>query len=221
MNIDHFNEFYNGLEAVPSLPLFDQHYKIKREALSILAKSLESEDIEYFEFGVFRGKTFRLAQELFSDNSNFFGFDSFEGLPEKWICHIPWRKDLPKEPFEPNSTQSHDNFNLDGVVPDSGKGVILKGLFQDSLPDFFSKYTSSRRKIFIIDCDLYSSTMVVLSHIHRHLKPGDLLFFDEYGDLLNEYRAFEVYKNTYYQQGTFKCILKDSCQKLVFVFEKI
>lgn len=219
MTIEKFEKFYQSIQSSHELKRLGQHYLIKRDALEWTAKHLGIDDIDYYEFGVFKGKTFRYAQELFSEGSNFYGYDTFEGLPEEWICHIPWRDDLPKEPFRPNEKQSHNNFDLKGVAPDAGRGIFYKGLFQETIANSLKSHSHENKKVILIDCDLYSSTIVILSQLHSYLKTGDIIIFDEFGDLLNEYKAFEDYKSWFRREDSFQCIFRDDEQRLVFGFE--
>jgi hypothetical protein len=44
--------------------------------------------IDYLEFGVAHGKSMREITQIFTaPAARFFGFDSFIGLPEKWLMH--------------------------------------------------------------------------------------------------------------------------------------
>ena len=108
----------------------------------------------------------------------FFGFDSFEGLPDDY------ESDLPK-----------GSFNTDGIMPltDDQRVHFIKGWFNDTLPKFLNSYTSTNQKIIHIDSDLYSSALYVLTQLHRFLKKGDIIIFDEFGSLLHEFKAWQDY----------------------------
>jgi len=64
------------------------------------------------------------------------------------------------------------------------------GWFQDTLPEFVSKFLFDKPTVIHLDADLYSSTLFVLIIIAPYLKRGDLLIFDEFYDCMHEFRAF-------------------------------
>ncbi|MDG2140659.1 MAG: tetratricopeptide repeat protein [Gammaproteobacteria bacterium] len=127
------------------------------------------------EFGVASGVSIRRLASMTEQEIH--GFDSFEGLPEKWM-------DLPKGAFnlsgEPPSAPEHVNFHV--------------GLFSETLPSFLEEYNGSV-KFLNIDCDLYSSTKTVLKLLESRIIPGTVIFFDEYlgypGWRDQEFRAFQ------------------------------
>ena len=106
------------------------------------------------EFGVGQGQTLNMIARRMP----VIGFDSFQGLPEKW------REGFDKGMFacEP---------------PEVRNATIVPGLFEDTLPDFDFP---DRVGLVHIDCDLYSSTKTVLEHLEPHLRPGCILVFDEW-----------------------------------------
>jgi O-methyltransferase len=63
------------------------------------------EDIDYLEFGVYKGESIKYWMDINQyENSRFFGFDSFEGLPQSW------------EGFSKNH-HNKGTFSLDGNTP--------------------------------------------------------------------------------------------------------
>jgi len=139
------------------------------------------QNINYIEFGVYQGETIKFWSEKLTDpTNNFFGFDTFTGLPEAWM---------------PGKAKGH--FSLDGVVPnlEDESIYLFKGLFQETLPKFIgenSEKLKCNRNIIHLDADLYSSTLFVLMAFSSILKNDDILIFDEFSyPMLHEFRAFE------------------------------
>ena len=140
--------------------------------------------VDYLEFGVFAGRSIlHWAGADAAAESRFVGFDTFEGLPETWNHQFP-----------------KGHFATAGQVPitDDPRVAFVKGLFQDTLPAFLREFAPSNpRRVVHIDCDLYSSTLFCLTQLDPLLRPGTLVVFDEFGDVLNEFRAFNDYCASY------------------------
>ena len=129
------------------------------------------------EFGVHSGRTINHIASL--TDLTVFGFDSFEGLPERW------RDGFGKAHFKVNE------------FPEVRKNVrLIKGWFTETLPDFVKKHDSPVGFLHI-DCDLYSSTKSVLDILFDRIKPGCVIVFDEYfnysGWEEGEYKAFHEF----------------------------
>lgn len=146
-------------------------------------ENLFSEPIDYFEFGVAGGQSFRWWLERNTQSpSRFFGFDTFEGLPEKW------------GPFEKGS-MAH---SLDSLGISDPRAGFYKGLFQQTLIPFLEKYDHRNRKLIHIDSDLFSSALFVMTQLYRFLKPGDVLLFDEFAVPQHEFFAFKIFTESFY-----------------------
>jgi len=148
----------------------------------ILAES----PITYLEFGVFKGDSIKKWSEINSNpQSEFFGFDSFEGLPTDWNL---FERSLPK-----------GQFCVDGAIPhfDDPRVKFLKGLFQDTLPPFLNTFQPRNSLVIHCDADLYSSELFVLTSLNRLLKPGAILIFDDFGAVNHDFRAFIDYTESY------------------------
>lgn len=94
------------------------------------AEKLAESVIIYIELGVYRGKSFSYwLSENVNQNSRFFGFDTFSGLPEDW-GHI-----------------SKGSFDTDGVVPkyDDPRYRFHKGLFADTVPHSWLRLWVSKK----------------------------------------------------------------------------
>ncbi len=149
------------------------------ELYESLARKIGNVPIHYLEFGVYRGESFGKWLELNSSpKSTFDGFDSFEGLPEDW-------KHLGK-----GGVISKGHFSTEGNPPQLTDPRIRwhKGWFQETLPGFMSTFHPAQPLVINIDCDLYSSTLYVLSHLSPVLA-GSIMVFDELSHVDHEYRA--------------------------------
>jgi hypothetical protein len=142
-----------------------------------LFQRIGHEPVLYLEFGVYQGYSMRLwSKGLRHPDSRLFGFDSFEGLPEFWHADAPAGR-----------------FDLGGNMPviDDPRVSLVKGWFEDSLAEF--DIPQHQRMVVNLDADLYSSTKLVLEKVRPELKPGDILYFDEFFDRQNELRAFDEF----------------------------
>ncbi|MCM1217598.1 MAG: class I SAM-dependent methyltransferase [Lachnospiraceae bacterium] len=140
----------------------------------------QSESGINLEFGVAYGASIvKFAERT---QNQFYGFDSFEGLPEDWIVGFC------KGEFKTNKLLE---------MPDHVE--LVKGYYNDSLPTFMQREdVVGRRADFIhIDCDLYTSTKTVFEYIAPLIQEGTIIAFDEYfnypGWQLGEYKAFQEY----------------------------
>lgn len=127
----------------------------------------------YLEFGVFKGKTMRWwSHHLRHTEAKLIGFDSFEGLPEKWQPNYDVGTFATEGP--PNIDDERVSFEV--------------GWFEDTLRNF--EMPEHDQLIINIDCDLYSSTITVLNWVEPYLRAGTLIYFDEFSDRDHEMRAF-------------------------------
>ncbi len=171
-----YNDFYSGSwDYTKRFGLYE--YILKKENLL--------GPIVYLEFGVAEGPSFTwMVQKNQHPDSRFYGFDTFEGLPEDWghykVGAMGTDSQLP-------------NFNDSRVR-------FLKGLFQDTLPDFLKSTPLIGRKVIMMDADLYSSTLFVLTSLHPHLSKGDIIFFDEFVVPTHEFMAFTNFLQSYYMK---------------------
>lgn len=139
--------------------------------------------IIYLEFGVSGGYSFDWWLKRNQDpGSRFTGFDTFEGLPEDWGS-------FPKGAM---STKS--------IVPktDDKRATFFKGLFQETLPDFLETLDHTRKKVIMMDADMYTSTLYVLTSLAPYLNKGDIIFFDQFNVPMHEFLAFTNFVESYY-----------------------
>lgn len=130
------------------------------------------------EFGVATGKTINTLAA--GTSATVYGFDSFEGLQENW--GIEFGRGSFRQPELPEVAA-----NVELVV----------GYFNDTLPGFVAKHGETPISLLHVDCDLYSSTVTVLTELQRQIVTGTVVLFDEYfnypGWRQHEYRAWQEF----------------------------
>jgi len=158
------NELYTSAQAPPKTPK-DQMDVFQ----DIILDTVGDRRMIYLEFGVAEGHSLRLMASKFTHlESRFYGFDSFEGLPEDW---------------SPYFNVERGTFSTHGLMPDidDQRVEFIKGWFQNTLPPFLSMGRISRPWPHLIhfDADLYSSTLFILTALWHHL-PEYYFIFDEF-----------------------------------------
>lgn len=122
----------------------------------------------WLEFGVHTGDSLRFFTGLDPvPKSLFYGFDSFEGLPEDW------------------RGMAANNFDVGGLLPriDDERVNFVKGWFQHSLPGKLDELAAladeGRVPIVHFDADLYSSTLYLLFMLSSRFRRFHFIF-DEF-----------------------------------------
>jgi len=167
---------------LPSLKTKLDFYKYINEEI------IKKEAIDYLEFEVYRGASIKKWTEINTNkDSRFYGFDSFEGLPEDGYKSF-----------------KEEHFTMDGSMPEvyNDRITFIKGWFQDSLPEFKQNFNPRNRLVIHNDSDLYSSTLYVLTQLNTLLCPGSVVIFDEFCVADHEFRALIDYSQSY--QRTYK-----------------
>jgi hypothetical protein len=142
--------------------------------------------ITFLEFGVYEGASLQAWTLLNrAAESEFIGFDSFEGLPEAWINL--------RQTFEPGS------FSTGGRLPsfEDQRVRFVKGWFQDTLPPFLVQFVPDKQVVVHCDADLYASTLFVLCQLDRLLERGAIVIFDDFSSMLHDFRAWEDYTRSF------------------------
>ncbi len=168
-----YNDFKSKWDYKKRYPLYQ--WVIINEALT--------GTINYLEFGVAGGESFRWFMEKNTDaSSRFYGFDTFDGLPEDW------------GPFKKGA------FTNNNVLPEiiDSRGKFFQGLFQQTLPGFLKSFDNSRRNVIMLDADLWSATLYTLATMAPYLKSGDIIFFDEFVVPTHEFKAFTDFVESHY-----------------------
>jgi O-methyltransferase len=168
-----YNDFKSKWDYNKRYPMYQ--WVIDKEALT--------GPVNYLEFGVAGGHSFRWFMERNKDvQSRFYGFDTFDGLPEDW------------GPFKKGS------FSNDNKMPElaDNRGQFYKGLFQQTVPSFLDQLDNSRRNVIMMDADLWSATLYALTMLAPYLKKGDIIFFDEFVVPTHEFKAFNDFVLSHY-----------------------
>ena len=137
------------IQNIPNIETYPLTYVFEHMKLQ------HKENTLWLEFGVASGNTINYISKF--TNDKVYGFDSFEGLPEKW-----------RDGFEKGV------FSTNGILPEVNSNVeLIKGWFNETLLEFIQ--THNKKVSFIhIDVDLYSST----KYIFNTLKDC-VIIFDE------------------------------------------
>jgi O-methyltransferase len=173
-----FSDFYKPFRS------YADRVKLHEHVIKNLG--LDQKPIHYLEFGVAGGTSFAWwVKANHHPDSRFYGFDTFEGLPEDW--HF----------FKKGA------FSFDIPFMDDSRGSFIKGLFQDTLYKFLRDYSRNTdnpavTRVLHLDADLYSSTLFALTSMAPYLRGGDILLFDEFNIPNHEFAAFNDFIRSYY-----------------------
>jgi hypothetical protein len=147
------------------------------------SEDLGGQPIDYFEFGVSGGHSFKWwVEKNRNPDSQFFGFDTFEGMPEEFGS------------FGKGSMAA----TIESLPVQDSRARFYKGLFQETLVPFLENYRSEKRKLVHLDADLFTATLFSLSQLYRFLRDGDILMFDEFAVPKHEFQAFKIFTESFY-----------------------
>lgn len=145
---------------------------------------IKNDKIFFIEFGVFKGNSIKyFIENNKNNNSRFFGFDSFEGLPEDWRSNFKLYK--------------KEYYNLNKKIPkiNDSRVEFKVGWFNNTLQNFLKELKKKPENLVIhYDADLYSSTLFCLTTIHS-LGINYTAIFDQFNG--DECRAFYDYYKSY------------------------
>lgn len=188
LNLFYLNKFSSWANRNKKIPYNDFPGKWdynKRYALYkwvMENESLSNTTINYLEFGVAEGQSFRwFVQQNSNPQSKFYGFDTFTGLPENFGVY------------------KKGKFNTNNKVPEMAdlRVKFYQGLFQQTVPGFLLELNNRVRNIIMLDADLYSATLYTLTSIAPFLKKDDIIFFDEFAVPTHEFKAFYDFLQSY------------------------
>ena len=152
-------------------------YKSRLALHRAMLKEVRDKSGLHLEFGVYKGDSINHFAEA-SPDAIWYGFDSFEGLPEAWTLGA-----------------KAGAFSVGGILPPvRGNVRLTKGFFENTLPAFVAQHAGKTISLLHIDCDLYSSTVTILRNVAGMLVPGTIIIFDElinyHGWEDGEFKAF-------------------------------
>jgi hypothetical protein len=174
----------------------------------LLARAFKLADVSgdrlICEFGVFMGESINHIAKM--TDREIFGFDSFAGLPEKWLDG--WKVGDFAVPMLP---KVRSNVHL------------IKGWFNETLPGFVKEHPGEVGFLHV-DSDLYSSAKTIFEYLESRLKPGAVILFDEYfnypGWEQGEHKAFTEFLARTGYSVEYIGYVRDSHQLAVILREK-
>jgi O-methyltransferase len=135
------------------------------------------------EFGVFRGGTYAYQAEQILKHypaARLVGFDSWKGLPDEsegvWIPerHATGEYAAPKDEVMAKLAAL-------GIAPGDKRFRLVDGFYSDSLTPALRKEVTPISFV-NIDVDIYRSTIELLDFIAPELRPGAVLYWDDWKD---------------------------------------
>ena len=182
--LSKMSRWANKHKNIPGNDFFSKWDYQKRFTLydSIIKSEHLDQEINYLEFGVAQGTSFQWWMTKNTNaSSRFHGFDTFTGLPED---------------FGPYKKGYFNSGSIPNIIDDRGK--FYQGLFQQTLPGFLKAFDNSKRKVIMMDADLYTATLYTLTSLAPYLKKGDIILFDEFSVPTHEFMAYQDFINSYY-----------------------
>jgi hypothetical protein len=146
--------------------LFKKKYELQKYSIRKSIENLqnyETESLLFLEFGVFSGTSINIfSKEL--ENKKIYGFDSFEGINEDWF----------------GTSKEKGTFSMHGKLPKVSSNVdLIKGLVQETLPEFLKNNDTKKIAFMHMDLDVYASSKYVLEKAKPYLIKGSVILFDE------------------------------------------
>ncbi len=149
--------YMRSLQWVSALPKLPELFFDKWTFFNIIINK-SKKDRPFYEFGVWRGMSFKYLIDTFKKG---YGFDTFKGLPEDW------------------HSEKKGKYSAEGVIPKIKGGEFIAGRFENTLPIFF-KEARPIASIINFDADLYSSTLCALKYSKPVIDRKTILIFDEF-----------------------------------------
>ncbi len=155
---------------------------------------------DYYEFGLYKGYTFyiayRTAERLGLGQTRFYGFDSFQGLPQVEDVDKTGGRFFEGQ-FSCSRQQVEKNLKKHGV--DFNKVQLIEGFYEDVLDKKLKKeLPAGRAGVVLFDCDLYSSTRTALDWLQGLITDKTVMVFDDWysfteGQEMGQQRALKEF----------------------------
>ena len=139
---------------------------VRREKVwgKLISEVARDRPVVVWEFGVADGySTNWWLKRLPQKDLNWHGFDRFIGLPRDWRNYRA------------------GDLSTGGVPPaiDDPRVRWYVGDVEDTLPKVDIRRDPTAQWVILFDLDLYEPTSLAWKRLQQHLRPGDLLYFDE------------------------------------------
>lgn len=180
-----YSILYHQFRPLLSAPKFNAKEKIWDYSAHTIGAD---RNVLFLEFGVWQGTSIHgFASRFPNAETRLWGFDSFEGLPEKW------------------GTMDKGAFSTNGRMPQikDPRIQLVKGWFHETFETGIQSARVSDANpdvVFVhFDADLYSSTLFLLNSLYRQ--------FDQYYFLFDEFMSHEC-RALYNFQQTHPCTIE-------------
>ena len=164
---------------------------LRRYALEEIAEYLQFAEIagDYCEFGVAEGHAFINAHQLMArsfPDMRFHAFDSFEGLPSPQGIDAQGAYTGAFHQGQFACSLEAFTGRLRSAQIAEQRVSVHQGWFDRTLAAGQSADAIATVAVAWVDCDLYESTVPVLSFLASRLKPGSVVVFDDWGCYRNQ-----------------------------------
>ncbi len=139
-------------------------------------------DGDWAEFGCFNGG---FTKVMASYGHRVWAFDTFTGIPKE-----DYGGEIDKENEPGKFVPEHDVLGFLATIPNI---IVKQGRFVDTLPTIPKDTIFS---VVYLDCDYYASYTQVLLYLelHKHIRPGTLMIFDDYTSCKGARLAVDAWK---------------------------
>ena len=156
---------------------------------------------DHYEFGVFRGGSLLAATRYAPESTRFFGFDTFDGMPE--LTGVDTNSEFQRGQF--HCTREDVERNLGEAL---ARTTLVQGDFTKLKPEAMP--SGRAVAVAVIDSDLYASAAAALKLLEPRLQPGSVLLFDDWNcfgasNARGERRAFAEFQEASGWRGYFLC----------------